>query len=108
MINLITYSAYLGICGVVFSKEAHGLLSQSNTIRNSDFLENFTLPVSTHFMCSVYSKIKGCSAFWVNSTAGTCSLGEIRGYWAYDPNGINVFVKTNATDGEELRNTYTL
>ena len=99
MNNPIIYLALLVVGG---ANEALGSLSQSNTIRSSDFVENFTLPFGTPFMCSVYSQFMGFTSYWVDYATGTCSVGEIKSHWAHDPNGINVFVETTSINGKEL------
>ena len=96
----ITFLALLGACCAsgqrVFS------LSQSYIIRNQDVVENYSMPFSTHFMCSIHSQVMGYTTYWINDTTGACSMGELANYWQQDSSGIRVFVETEAYNGKNF------
>ena len=97
---VITFLALLGACCAsgqrVFS------LSQSYIIRNQDVVENYSMPFSTHFMCSIHSQVMGFTTYWINDTTGACSMGELANYWQQDSSGIRVFVENEANNGKNF------
>ena len=96
----ITFLALLGACCA--SGQRVLSLSQSIIIRNHDVVEKYSMPFSTHFMCSIHSQVMGFTTYWINDTTGACSMGDLGNYWQQDSSGIRVFVETEAYNGKNF------
>ena len=78
------------------------VLSQSYIIRKQDVVQNYSVPFSTQFMCSIHSQVMGYTTYWVNDTTGACSMGELTNFWQQDSSGIRVFMEIQAYNGKNL------
>ena len=104
LLSLATMAEELTFLALLGASCASGqrVLSQSYIIRKQDVVQNYSVPFSTQFMCSIHSQVMGYTTYWVNDTTGACSMGELTSFWQQDSSGIRVFMEIQAYNGKNL------